>query len=63
MRSSCGVLHHAVANSSAENPSPESHLGLKHTRSDAILKKVVLKMKFKLKINGKQEYMKQRSIQ
>jgi hypothetical protein len=45
--------HHAGANSSAENPSIESHPGLQRTWTDAILKIFVFKMKFKLKINIK----------
>jgi hypothetical protein len=54
---------HAGANSSAENPSPKSHPGLKHTQTDAVLKKFAFKIKFKLKINFKREFMKLRSIE
>jgi hypothetical protein len=54
--------HHVGANSCAENPSPESHPGQTDGRTDATLKKNIIKMKFKLKINFKRECMKLRSI-
>jgi hypothetical protein len=41
-----GHYHPAGTNYSAENPSPESHPGLKRTRMGTILKKLVFKMKF-----------------
>jgi hypothetical protein len=55
--------YHAKANSSAENPSPESHPGLNCTRMDAIWKKFIFKMKYRFKINITQEWLKLRSIQ
>jgi hypothetical protein len=51
--------HHA----GAEIPSPESHPRLKRTRTDTILKKFILKIKFKLKKkNVKRECVKLSSI-